>query len=295
MKMREKQKKRLFVLPAAAAFLAFALQPAAAYAQTDALPPPSLTYADALDLADSAALVVKARIRRQSTLGPEHSRGLRPGWVRLYIEAQTEALLSGRAAIGESVRYLADVPLDARGRAPRLTKQSMLIFALPVPGRPSDLQLIDVDSQIPADPATESLVRQVLAELVAPDAPPRVTGIREALSVQGNLSGESETQLFLDTANGAPVSISILRRPNMAPQWGVSWTELVDQSARPLQPNTLEWYRLACSLPDTLPAGSILTQDGASRVLATQDYNYVRQQLGACLRWRGGPPRRVGS
>jgi len=291
MKIREnKSGPGVRIAAIAAFFAAVSLQPAAASAQTVPVVVPSLSYADAADLADSAGLVVKAQIRKQTTLGPERSPGLRPGWARLYVEAQTETLIFGRAAIGSSLRYLVDVRLDAKGKPPKLKKKSVLLFANAVPGRPGELQLIDADAQIFADPATEALVRQVLVELAAPDAPPRVTGVREALSVPGNLTGESETQLFLDTANGAPVSVNVIRRPNMAPQWGVAWSELVDQSAEPLKRDTIGWYRLACFLPDTLPYGAILSQDGATRVLATQDYNYLRQQLGACIRTRGGPP-----
>lgn len=264
----------------------------AAVAQTPAAATqPQLTYADLLDLADSSKLVVKVEIRKQTNLPPEYSPGLRPGWVRQIFETRTQALISGRGAVGESLRFLGDVPLDAKGRAPKLKKQTMIVFALPVPGRPGDLQLIDVDSYVPADPVTEQRVRDVLAQLVMPDAPPVITGIRDALSVEGNLPGESETQVFLDTRNGEPVAVSVVRRPNMAPEWGVSWTELVDQSAQSPREGTLEWYRLACFLPRDLPPEAIIANDGRGRVTAAQDYRFVLEQLGQCGRIRGGPPK----
>jgi len=293
MKIREIQENRAWGFAATAALFALAVTPAELAAQTAPESVPSITYADAADLGDAAALVVKARIRKQSTLPVERSPGVRPGWVRQLIEAETETLISGRVPIGESLRYLVDVPLNAKGKPPKLKKQSMLLFARPVAGRPGELQLVDVDAQLPADPATEALVRRVMVALAANNAPPRVTGIREALSVPGNLAGESETQLFLSTSDGAPVSLSVIRRPGMQPDWGVSWSELVDEAAQPLVRDTLEWYRLACFLPDTLPPEAILSRDGATRVQASQDYNFVRQALGACLRKRGGPPRPV--
>lgn len=293
MKIREIQENRAWGFAAAAALFALTVTPAELAAQTSPQPVPSITYADAVDLGDAAGLVVKARIRKQSTLPVERSPGVRPGWVRQLIEAETETLISGRVPIGESLRYLVDVPLDAKGKPPKLKKQSVLLFARPVAGRPGELQLVDVDAQLAADPATEALVRRVMTALAANNAPPRVTGIREALSVPGNLAGESETQLFMNTSDGAPVSLSIIRRPGMQPEWGVSWSELVDEAAQPLVRDTLEWYRLACFLPDTLPPEAIISRDGASRVLASQDYNFVRQALGACLRKRGGPPRPV--
>jgi hypothetical protein len=141
------------------------------------------------------------------------------------------------------------------------------------------------------EPAIEARLRDVLVQLAAPERPPEITGVRDALAVEGNLSGESETQLFLATSNGDPVSLNVVRRPNMTPEWGVSWSELVDQSAQPPQKDTLEWYRLACFLPQQLPPGAILSTAGAARVLAANDYRYVLEQLGPCARTRGGPPK----
>lgn len=291
MKLREIKLARRLRIGAAAALLGVFAGPV--FAADD--PPPiavsQLTYADLVDLADSSKLVVKARIRKQRVLAPEQSPGLRAGWVRLLLEADTEGLISGHAPIGESLRFLSDFPLDAKGKPLKLKKTPLLVFALPVPNHPGDLQLIDVDSYVLAEPAAEARVRDVLTQLAAPDGPPKITGVRDALAVEGNLSGESETQLFLSTANDAPVSLNVLRRPNMQPEWGVSWSELVDQSAQPPQKDTLEWYRLACFLPRQLPPEAILSTGGQARVLAANDYRYVLDQLGACARTRGGPPK----
>jgi len=275
-------------LPAAAAIagalaLAF-VSPPAARAQEGAQLLPQPTYADLADLADGANLVVKAKIRRQSALDPAQSPFLRPGWVRLYLEADTEALLSGKTAIGESLRYLADVPLDAKGKPPGLRKQEVLLFALPVPGKPDQLQLVTNEAQVPATPETEAQARAILGELAAPGASPRITGVREVFSVAGNLAGESETQIFLETDSDQPVSLSVIRRPGMAPDWGVSWTDLVDEAARPPQSGTLAWYRLACFLPPKLPAKANLADSADDKARAAQDYALVLAQLGACPR-----------
>lgn len=291
MKLTGKQTAKGLAFAFAVSIAALPLNHAAVAQTPAAATQPQLTYADLLDLADSSKLVVKVEIRKQTNLPPEYSPGLRPGWVRQIFETRTQALISGRGAVGESLRFLGDVPLDAKGRAPKLKKQTMIVFALPVPGRPGELQLIDVDSYVPADPATEQRVRDVLSQLVMPDAPPVITGIRDALSVEGNLPGESETQVFLDTRNGEPVAVSVVRRPNMAPEWGVSWTELVDQSAQSPREGTLEWYRLACFLPRDLPPEAIIANDGRARVTAAQDYRFVLEQLGQCGRIRGGPPK----
>ena len=124
----------------------------------------------------------------------------------------------------------------------------------------------------------------ILAELASPDAAPAVSGVRDALSVPGTLAGESETQVFLATPGGDPISLTMIRRPNMAPAWGVSFSEIVDQAARPPERETLAWYRLACFLPAQLPGSANLAQDSASRARAAADYSLVIQQLGPCPR-----------
>ena len=247
---------------------------------------PAPTYADLVALSEGSALVLHAVVKDQAVVKPERAPGLAPGHARLYIEAETLALLSGNAPVGQSLRYLVDVPLDARGKAPKLKKQQVLLFARPG-RRAGEIQLIDPGAQMPHSTALEARIRPVLAQLVARDRPPVVTGIRDALSVAGNLAGESETQLFLETVGGDPVSVTITRRPGQAPYWGVSWSEIVDQAARPPRPGTLEWYRLACALPQRLPDQANLTRDSASRARAAQDYRFVLEQLGPCTRSRG--------
>ena len=264
-----------------------ALSASPVVAQT--VPPASTapTYADLVALAEGAPLVLKARIKDQAVLKPERAPNLAPGFARLYVEAQTQALLAGNVPVGESLRYLVDVPLDAKGKVSKFKKQEVVLFARPVSGRPNELQLVDPRAQLAWTPDLDARLRPVLEQLAAADRPPQVTGVRDALSIAGTLVGESETQLFLDTANDGPVSITVVRRPGMEPRWGVSWTEIVDQAARPPRPGTLEWYRLACALPRTLPAEANLSRDAESRARAAEDYSYVISRLGACERRRG--------
>ncbi len=265
---------------------ALAMVPSGAGAQTGTSAKQGLTYADLVDLADEALLVVKAQIRDQATVERERSPGLAPGFVRLYVEARTSALIAGNAPLGEALRYLVDVPLTSKGKAPKLKKQDVILFARPVRGRADQIQLVDPQAQFPYSEQFEARLRPVLSSLLSADAPPKVTGIRDALAVEGTLVGESETQLFLDTENDGPVSVTIVRRPGQDPRWGVSWTEIVDQSATAPQRNTLEWYRLACFLPVRLPADAHLSQDSRARELASADYALVRDALGTCERNR---------
>lgn len=246
--------------------------------------PDPLTYADLVELAQASELVLRVEIRDQRTVPVERAPGLAAGHARLYLQARTQALLAGAGPVGENSAFLTDVPLDARGRRPNLKRGVYLLFANRVPGRPGELVLVGRGAMQVAEPLLEQRLRTVLTQLVQGTRPPVIEGVREAISVPGNLAGESETQVFLATRGGQPVSLSVVRRPGMQPAWGVSWSEIVDQSARPPQPETLEWFALACRLPDSLPESAFLQRDPASRTRAREDYAFVRRALGNCAR-----------
>lgn len=246
---------------------------------------PLVTYADLADLADGAPVVIRAQPRKIAAVDPARANGLRPGWGRFYVEAKTEALIAGRAPLGDALRYLVDLPLDAKGKPPAFKKKSVVLFARTVPGRPGELQLFAPDAQLLWDAALDARIKSILRELYAPAAAPQVTGVREAVHVSGDLAGAGETQIFLLSASGEPAAITVSRSPGSAPHWGVSWSELVASDVAPVR-NTLGWYRLACFLPPVLPAGAGQSDDANDRAAAAQDYAYVRDQLGACPRTR---------
>lgn len=241
-------------------------------------------YVDLLEMTEGAEIVLIAAITRQVQVQAERSPGLAPGHTRLYLEAETEAVLGGSSGIGADIVFLADHTADSRGRPPRIEGQRYLLFARPVPGRPREIQLISQDAMLPADPGLVERTRTVLRQLVEGPPLPQVTGVREVISVAGNLAGESETQLFLETAGGEPVSLTALRRPGQAPEWGVSWTDIVDPSARPPEAETLAWYRLACFLPRDIPEDAFLQEEADARARARADYAFMLDELGPCER-----------
>ena len=268
-----------------APFSALDAQSQPAPATTAAPAPAVLSYADFADLADSAPLVVRAQVRKLKQLKPEQTRGVKPGWGRFYIEARTGALLAGDGVLGESLRYLADIPLDWRGRPPKLKKKQVLLFARAVPGRPGELQLTSPDAQIAWDPATETRLRAILTERLSPDAPVRITGVREAIHVDGALEGEGETQMFLGTGDGSAASITVNRSPGNPPVWGVSFSEVMEGGSPPVR-DTLRWYRLACFLPPALPPEANLSDGAEAKAQAEADYRLVMEGLGPCGRTR---------
>lgn len=246
----------------------------------------SYTYADLADLALPAPVALIATIVRTTQLKPELAPGVRPGHVRMLVEADATRLIRGPQGLAPRITYLADVPLDARGKAPKLRKSQVLLFARPVAGKPGMLQLIAPDAQLPLTPAVEERTRAILTEATGAAPPPRVTGVGGAFHVPGVLPGESETQIFLTTAQRQPISLTVLRRPGETPRWAVALGEIVDEAATPPARNTLLWYRLACGLPRELPERAIadLPPEAASATRA--DYRLVLDGLGACTRSR---------
>ena len=192
---------------------ALAAAPVTAMAQ-DGARTAELTYADMVDLADEAPLVVRAQIRRQATVEPERSPGLQPGFVRLYIEARTSALIAGNAPLGEALRYLVDVPLDAKGKPPKLKKQEVILFARPVAGSPAQLQLVDPRA-----------VRLAASRCACVRCWPNcwrgctaaVTGLRCARG-RGYAGRRIETQLFSIPKTTARYGTAA--PPRQAPRWG---------------------------------------------------------------------------
>lgn len=251
---------------------------------------PALSFADLADLALPAPIAAHVRIDQVDALSAREAATVPIGYRRFLVEARIVALIRGEGGLPARVTYLVDLP-DVAGesgaRPARLRRRSEhLVLARRVPDRPGELRLVARDAQLPFSPELAARLRDLLREAEAADAPPRITGIGRAFHVPGSLPGESETQIFLTTPDARPVSIAILRRPQEQPRWAVALGEMIDDSARPPAPDTLLWYRLACSLPAALPAASLETAEGAEAAAIRADYRIVVASLGPCARHR---------
>ena len=267
-------------LPAAALVLVSPTQqdlPAAA---------PAPDYAEIADLLLAAPVVADATIRSATRITGAEAAGAAPGTMRFYVEADVAALIRGSAGVAPRIGYVIDLPVDADGRTAKLKKLRVLLFARPVSGSATMVQLVGADAQRPWTAAADARVRAIARDIVASDAPPAITGIGNAFHVPGALPGEGETQIFLTTADNRPVSLSILRRPGEQPRWAVALSEIVDEAAAPPPRDTLLWYRLACGLPAALPERSTASLDPADADFARQDYAVVLAALGPCGRSR---------
>ncbi|GGD62605.1 hypothetical protein GRI62_13180 [Erythrobacter arachoides] len=242
------------------------------------------TYADLVTLALASDLVAIVTVDDQTRFPPERAPDLPPERVRLYLETLTRNLLVSPTGVGGSLVFVTDLAREPNGDTPDLEGQDFVIFADQVRDRPGEVQLVARNALFPAGPRIEGRVRSVLRQLAAADRPPQITGVRDVISVPGNLAGESETQMFVQTQGGTPVSLSVVRRPGMQPEWGVSLGEIVDTAARPPEAESLAWFRFACGLPRQLPDSAFLQGDRNSQARAREDYAFVLDQLGPCER-----------
>ncbi len=253
-----------------------------AIATESAAPAPVPSYASYADLVLAAPLVIDSVIRSTSRLKPAEAPGLAPGMARLYIEADVTAVIRGTDPLPPRIGFVLDLPVDPKGRIANLKKLRVLMFARPA--GPGTIQLVRPDALRNWTPGGDALARRITREVLANDAPPRVTGVGHAFHTAGALPGEGETQIFLATDNGRPVSLTINRAADGTRRWRVSLSDIVDAGGEPPPRDTLLWYRLACSLPATLPDASLDGAEAADMAIARADYDSVRRALGPCDR-----------
>lgn len=271
----------------AAALAAAAAVPAESQAPAASAAASGPTYADLADLALAAPVAAHVRIAKAAAVKAERAPGLKPGMARFFVQAGLVSLIRSPQSLPARLSYVVDLPLDSRGKAPKLRKGGeFLLLAAPVPGKPGELQLAAPDAQVAFTPERASTLRSIIREASSASPPPRIAGIGRAFHVPGAIRGESETQIFLQTAGGTPVSLTILRRPGETPQWAVALSEIVDEAAEPPAPGTLLWYRLACGLPRALPRQSLAEADSEGSAAIQADYRLVLERLGPCVRTR---------
>ena len=244
----------------------------------------AFSYADLADLVLSAHVVTGVTVVKAERLKGDLAPGLSPQNARFLVQADTGMLLRGADGLPGSISYIVDMPLDANGKAPKIKKARFILFADRVPQRPLELRLTSPYSQLDWTQSAESVLRTLLTEATAPNAPPFVTGIGNAFYVAGAIPGESESQVFLTTPDNRPISLSILRRPGEQPTWSVALGDMVDDSARAPARDSLLWYRLACFLPQRLPGRSIAALAASDADAVRKDYQFVLAQLGPCGR-----------
>lgn len=246
-----------------------------------------LSYADVADLVSAAPLIAKARIESVKAVKGANISPAEPSRRFTLIAARVESLIRGTHGAPQRVRFLV-ASHSARNLVESDIKQwrkgtRILIFAR-TGERPDALQLVSRNGIQPWSTELDTVTRAVTTDILGPRPAPAIVSVGDAFHVAGTVAGESETQIFLRTATGEPVSLSVVHRGGQTPRWGVSLGEIVDDTAEPPTPDTLLWYRLACGLPNALPAASTRGLSVLDAEAARRDYRFVMESLGRCGR-----------
>lgn len=267
--------------PALLALLLVGLTPLPATAQTATVE----GFADLADLTLPAPVVLRATIVKADRLNRKEAPDVPAGRVRFLVEAQVQGVLVSREVVPARIEYLWDGALDARGKPPKLKGADVLLFLRRVPNRAAQYQLTSPRGQVAWTPRADAAVRRVLTDVRSPELRDlRITGIGNAFHVRGSIPGEAESQIFLTTASGRPVSLVVLSRPGQAKSFSVALSDVIDDAAASVPRDTLMWYRLACALPAAIPVAATAELTDEDRAAVAADYRFVQGALGPCGR-----------
>lgn len=251
--------------------------PAAAAADGRPAAATALSWTDLADLSLASPVILRAEVARVAPLGRRVAPDVPPGEVRALVEANLVNVLKAPDALPGTARWLWQGPAGPRGRPPLARGDSLLLFLVPA-GGDRDYRLLHPAGQQRWSPALEAEVRRLVEDARRPDAPAGIREIANGFHVPGTVEGESESQFFLVAEDGRPMTLTVLRRPGAAPSIAMATGDLIDESAQAIEPRTLLWRALACTLPERLPP-----RLAGDRGLA-RDYAEMRRQIGACDR-----------
>lgn len=241
--------------------------------------------ADLVALTTEAPIIVRATVAKASKLSEKLSPGLAPGFRRHLVTAEISNVLIAPGFVPKNIEYLVDIGTDPRGKAPKLRGLPVLLFLAPS-GREAQFQLVRPWAQVDWTAERDAYVRAVAAEAVAaPDIRDmQISGLGQAFHVPGSLPGESESQIFIQTKAGEPMSLVVLSRPGQPKAFSIATGDIIDDSAAGVKDGSLLWYQLACGLPRSLPPTSTTTLDSETAAAAKADYRFVLDSLGPCDR-----------
>ena len=234
-------------------------------------------FAVVADLTFAAPVIVQARVARAERRPDRDSPGLAPGHARLLVTAAVDSAIIAPSAIPAQLSWLWDAPLDARGKLEK-RKNLMVMAWVGIPDPDGKTRLVAPNAQQPWTPALDLTVRGIATEQKS-GAVPVVTGVANGFRADGTVSGESESQFFLTTADGRGATLVVTTRPGMPRRITVARGDVIDESAIIVKSGSVLWYRLACALPGELPASA-----GGQNAPLAADWKAAIASLGACQR-----------
>ncbi len=232
-------------------------------------------FADTAELALAAPVIVRATITRASRISSKGASDVAPGRARFRITASVSSVLAAPDALGATLHYLWDAPVDARGRPPQTKGLDILAF-LAAPKTDGSTRLVSRRAQQPWDSALVDTVRAIVTDQRSGKVP-MISGVSNGFRADGTVPGESESQFFLTSADGKPATLVVQNRPGEVRRVLLARGDIIDESAERVLAGTLLWYRLACFLPARLPARA-----GGDDPALAKDWRDALASLGPC-------------
>lgn len=265
-----------------AAALALALS-AAASAQPAASPATNESamgeWTALADLALASPVILRGTVERVRRISGKAAADVPPGEARLLVEVELADVMKTPDILPAKAEWLWQGRLGEDGKAPFRKGDIVLGFlSAPTAGpKPDVLQyrLTASGGQRAWTAERETAVRALLTDAAAGGAV-MVTGVSDGFHTQGAVEGISESQFFLGTSVGKPLTLVVNRNGDAAPTVRVATGDVISASARPVVPRTLVWRGLACGLPKTLPA-PLATDAGLAA-----DYALALRAIGPC-------------
>lgn len=242
--------------------------------------PPS--YDALTNIALESPLVADIIVKKVNSLPASQSVGVPANKKRILIIAELQSLIRARKGLNSEIKFLFDAPLDSRGKIPKLKKLRFLAFGSNVKNNADFIKLTHIASMIPYTQNANNALRTIIKDIIAEDAPQKITSISSAFHSPGTIIGEGETQIFLNTETGQPIAISVISKQNQRPKWSASTSEVIDINATEPARNSLLGHRLACGLPNMIDNDKIEAASSKDRRKAATDYDYVRSSIGRC-------------
>ena len=234
-------------------------------------------FAVVADLTFAAPVIVKARIARAERRPNRDSPGLAAGHARLLVTAAVDSAIVAPSGVPAELSWLWDAPLDVRGKLEK--RKNLVVLAwVGVPDRDGKTRLVAPNAQQPWTASLDAIVRGIATEQKSGSVP-IISGVASGFRANGTVSGESESQFFLNAADGQGATLVVTTRPGMPRRITVARGDVIDESAIAVQTGTLLWYRLACALPAELPATA-----GAADAALAADWRAAIVSLGPCQR-----------